>query len=454
MDSIRDDCPCTHLRLFHQQPEQTVDLMRALQGAGASRLEQLMLGDCDPEGAQALGSLLADSTAIKELTLQRVQDPQATLRALAPGLAQNESLSTLSVMACDATGAPGLCSLMQSLTQRRHALDSLSLHKCSRLDASVAAVLAQAVLAGAVRDVDLSECTFAAGAMQTLLQQLILHSSLGTPEVGQALRSLSLRSCSITAAAANSLADLMATSPSLTTLNLSGNVALGDAGAAQIARALAQCRTLRSLDLSGCEIGPEGCGQLAAGLAECPGLQRLALADNHVGAEGLLALAAALQRQGSNAGLQHLALDGNHIRGASLQQQQQLPPSLRSLSVSRNNLGDAGVAWLQLALAPCAHLSELDLSEASIFDAGATPFASLLDSHPQLSALQCSRNSMLGPGGYRLVAAVSRHPGLRSFKGDEARIMGEILEPGRAGEAGWWMSEKREGGAAESPRAG
>ena len=110
----------------------------------------------------------------------------------------------------------------------------------------------------------------------------------------------------------------------LTSVSLRSGRGVGDAGAAQLARALGGAvPMLRSLDVSGNDLGPKAARALADALCDraptggCA-LERLDVSGNHIGSEGARALADALVRSGC--------------------------PRLKSLDVSRNLIGAAGVA--------------------------------------------------------------------------------------------------------------
>ena len=110
----------------------------------------------------------------------------------------------------------------------------------------------------------------------------------------------------------------------LTSVSLRSGRGVGDAGAAQLARALGGAvPMLKSLDVSGNDLGPKAARALADALRDraptggCA-LERLDVSGNHIGSEGARALADALVRSGC--------------------------PRLKTLDVSRNLIGAAGVA--------------------------------------------------------------------------------------------------------------
>lgn len=110
----------------------------------------------------------------------------------------------------------------------------------------------------------------------------------------------------------------------LTSVSLRSGRGVGDAGAAQLARALGGAvPMLKSLDVSGNDLGPKAARALADALCDraptggCA-LERLDVSGNHIGSEGARALADALVRSGC--------------------------PRLKTLDVSRNLIGAAGVA--------------------------------------------------------------------------------------------------------------
>jgi len=111
------------------------------------------------------------------------------------------------------------------------------------------------------------------------------------------LKSLSLRSCSISKEGARALATALSCNSTLAELILDGNVGIRDEGLEHIADSLRSSNTesgLELLDLSSCCVGDIGCASLAAALQENRTLKSLILCKNNIGTAGVSALSHSL----------------------------------------------------------------------------------------------------------------------------------------------------------------
>ena len=175
------------------------------------------------------------------------------------------------------------------------------------------------------------------------------------------LRVLDLSSSNIGPAGAATLAKGLAEQNQLRVFNMSGNN-IGPAGAAALEYGLAEQKQLQVLDMSGNHIRPAGGAALARALFGKTQLQVLLLSRNYIGPEDVKVLAFALHMQG----LRELDLSLNEAgpEGGNALAEALLVPSknLCKLNLSSNYLGPTAFARLADALAAQRHLEELDLS--------------------------------------------------------------------------------------------
>jgi hypothetical protein len=186
------------------------------------------------------------------------------------------------------------------------------------------------------------------------------------------LQQLDLRECELGRAAATALAGTPGPS-CLVRLDLSGN-ALGPGAGDGLGDLLGKCASLRELLLRGCALGDSGVGGVAGALASHACLRHLDLRDNALGDDGVAgALSAAL---GGSTSLVHLDLGGNPGVGAAAvgSLARALAGSERSvlshLDVTGAGLsGDDGVAALQ-ELSRAGALRTLCLLGTALGDGG------------------------------------------------------------------------------------
>lgn len=201
---------------------------------------------------------------------------------------------------------------------------------------------------------------------------------------------------------------------------------------------------LEFLDVSKNPLGDEGGAALLLALATSPTLTGLVLAEAGLGAGAAAALASALgpcppSPAGVGAPLSTAGVEaGLATAPASSGQANALPPPpspatsgrglplLKTLDVSKNDLGAGGVAELAGALSDGggAQLESLSIGYNDVGDEGAAALGRAAG--PRLSVLDLSGNALSGAG---LAAALSA-PGLREAKlfhnacGDEGNIAG------------------------------
>lgn len=141
------------------------------------------------------------------------------------------------------------------------------------------------------------------------------------------------------------------------------------------AAALKQNLTIRELYLSSNQLKSTDAQHLKSLLKNNSTLQTLDLTDNALGSEGLHAIAEGLADQpaGPGDGLQRLWLAGNGLDANGVNAFNQAFPfcrDLRSIDLSRNPLGDAGVESLMEGLQVLATLRSLRLADCLITHSG------------------------------------------------------------------------------------
>ena len=154
----------------------------------------------------------------------------------------------------------------------------------------------------------------------------------------------------------------------ITSLRLRGN-GINDEGAAEIAKAAAGLKQLKTLELRANHAG-YAAGAAFAKLLTVTKLNRLDLRNNHLGPDGALAIASAL---GSASRLTYLHLGGNRIGDTGAQHladalRKDAHDVLQALELPGNGITEVGANALLAALQPGRHhdvhehLTSLDLS--------------------------------------------------------------------------------------------
>lgn len=319
VDSLNDaSCNVRHVRLFHNEPHHTIQLLQALQSNGS--ITHLEIYALEQHGGQALTSYLASTSHLKSLCIQQFQDAWS-VQAVADGLSVNRSVTEIQLEGLD---DHHLSTILSAAISHQPMPHTLLLSKCTVGPASATA-LARA--APALCKLNLSNTTLTdtavhvfwaacsaqaqvtahtAGTTHSMAAAGQLHAlshsapgsgthvsltggsnststSSGTWFMSQ-LVELNLANNSLTHASAPALAGLLSAAIRLSHLDLSGNPGFGDEGAVALAAGLAMnaklaappgaaggaadagsstCGGLQRLDLSGCGIGPAGCSALA-----------------------------------------------------------------------------------------------------------------------------------------------------------------------------------------------
>lgn len=208
--------------------------------------------------------------------------------------------------------------------------------------------------------------------------------------------------------------------PHLRTLNLSGND-LGPKAAEALAGALLGRRgsgdateammedenqragmgcALEELDLAGNHIGSEGACVLADALVQvgCPRLRKLDLSQNLIGARGVAALSEVLRGQA----LRGQAVGLGSFDGGSVHRRHRCGFALEELSLRHNGCGDAGVRALAFAITEAVALRRPHRSSTA-----APPLDENWDRPLCLRALRLGFNGITSVGAAALAAALS-----------------------------------------------
>jgi Ran GTPase-activating protein (RanGAP) involved in mRNA processing and transport/ankyrin repeat protein len=408
----RQDCPLASLDLSQSTglgDDGVGALAAALEGGGAPRLSELILG----EVGAGVGACAALRRAL-----------------LAPACAC--ALTTLELWANPRMGPAGVAELAAVLLGARCALTHLGLRATGAGDEG-ADELARALAAGGAGDGGDGVGGAARGCPLRVLDLRangIGDAGAGMLAValrggGSALEALDLWSNVVTDAGVGLLAEALRHNGSLTRLSLQFN-SFGAEGASLLGEALASPRCgLRELSLWGNALLVDGAAALGRGLARNRTVRELRLWSNGIGAAGGAAIGAALGNLTSldlfdnrlgNAGTAALAQClGAHSggRGVSAAGSGAMGRLLR-LRLERNGVGAGGARALSAALlARGAALQHLDLSNNELGVEGAAVLADALKSNTTLRTLLLWRNRVGTDGAEAFAEALRCNGSLR-----------------------------------------
>ena len=173
-----------------------------------------------------------------------------------------------------------------------------------------------------------------------------------------------------------------------------------------LAPGLAQCTSLRELDLEGIEMGIQGMYFFAPSLSLCSWLTVLNIGFNNLFDEGASVLAPALSGLSS---LTTLELEGNEIADEgceSLAKGIIDCATLQVLNLNANEFGDVAVQHLCQALQHCTNLTVLSLEWNLIRDDGARSLAAILPVQSSLKELDLGQNEITDIGATALAQAL------------------------------------------------
>lgn len=161
-----------------------------------------------------------------------------------------------------------------------------------------------------------------------------------------------------------------------------------------------------SLDLSGSNMSPEYCIELVGlYISKMTNLESLDLKDNKIGPQGAMFLFHALREHCSH--LTYLDVNENAIQDEALYHLALLLQSvkLRTLNVVTNHITPRGLPTLCDGVMACRTLTELSLAFNLLGDEGARIAAEVLGSHPSLRTLDLSDNHIGDLGAVAIAEA-------------------------------------------------
>ena len=200
---------------------------------------------------------------------------------------------------------------------------------------------------------------------------------------------LNISGMELTATELGAMAQVLASRPSITTIDMTDSN-IGDEGVAAVANALEGKTSVTALGLSGNKISDLGASHIARLLAsQGGGLVSLFLRNNAIGHDGARQLAHALRTNGRLAKLNlknnALGPDGARELAAMLP----LNSTLTELNVWDNDFGPAGTEAVAAALAmgEAVAVQDLDVGCNHVGDAGVTALAAALGCNSTLTRL-------------------------------------------------------------------
>ncbi|XP_053544257.1 NACHT, LRR and PYD domains-containing protein 12 [Ictalurus punctatus] len=198
------------------------------------------------------------------------------------------------------------------------------------------------------------------------------------------------------------------------TLDLTGNE-LGDSGVKSLCAGLENphCK-VEILRLYDCGVSDEGCAALTSALRSNPShLTELHLSYNKLGDSGVKSLSAVLENPHCKLEILRLYNCGVSDEGSAalISALRSNPSHLRHLNLSENKLGDSGVKSLSAVLEnPHCKLETLRLRDCGVSDEGCAALTSALKSNPSLlRELDLSCNNV-GDSGVKSLSAVLENP--------------------------------------------
>uniref|UniRef100_A0A8D1ARE9 Ribonuclease/angiogenin inhibitor 1 n=1 Tax=Sus scrofa TaxID=9823 RepID=A0A8D1ARE9_PIG len=226
------------------------------------------------------------------------------------------------------------------------------------------------------------------------------------------IQKLSLQNCSLTEAGCGVLPSTLRSLPTLRELHLSDNP-LGDAGLRLLCEGLLdpQCH-LEKLQLEYCRLTAASCEPLASVLRATRALKELTVSNNDIGEAGARVLGQGLADSACQ--LETLRLENCGLTPANCKDLCGIvasQASLRELDLGSNGLGDAGIAELCPGLlSPASRLKTLWLWECDITASGCRDLCRVLQAKETLKELSLAGNK-LGDEGARLLCESLLQPG-------------------------------------------
>lgn len=350
------------------------------------------------ECAGELGEMLANNGHLKKLCVgyhQTVNLP-GTLGRMCMNLETNDALEELVIKGYEGSYHPSNADVvaLRKALERNRGLKNLILQQfcCSNASQHVLDVIFMGLKANDTMErlvVDGNWMGYEGGI--ELADVLACNTSL---------KKLSIGGCHVRQYGINILPNIpialfrsLQTNNTLEELLMHGN-RLVDGAAEALGRALACNTGLKVLDLSTCGINDAGFRFIASGLEKNSVLEKLEMRDNHdLANTSALVLGRAL---GSNSSLKTLALSNCDIGAvgaeAVFEGLQNHCCALTKLSISYNNIGDAGAEALGHALAYNTSLRAITMEKCGIESAGMMAIANGLKKNSTLEELYIGNN--------------------------------------------------------------
>ena len=213
------------------------------------------------------------------------------------------------------------------------------------------------------------------------------------------------------------LPDIISHQPALVECDLS-NITMGGAAFVDIRSALQKCKHIKELRLSSAGLKSSSMGLLASVLAGLSQLRDLDIRLNPICDEGFQLLSPGLQQCPQ---LRVLYLDACDLTGqviALLTMVLLSMPQLEELSLSGNQIGDAGLNQLCVGLEECCQLTHLWLDDIGMTSSQSiTAISQLLNRLNKLQRLAIDTNPYVGSRkDMELCDAVRGHPSLETLR--------------------------------------
>ena len=256
--------------------------------------------------------------------------------------------------------------------------------------------------------------------------------ALVTGMQGASLRALSLARTGLCGEEAGlKVAQLLQSSPSLESLDLSGNNGFGAISLvasgidiASIASAMPTCYSLHSLTLADCSLeGSSGGRDLAFLVSMLPNLKSFNIrSNNHLCAQGLLAFAEGLSRADLGCSIQKLSLEDTGLEegfgGDAAAQIFAKMPQLAELTLANNALGLAGLVALGDCMPDVTRLTKLDMKKCSLpSDLSSENFDVLVAKCPMIGSIDLEEEQ-----GFDAIVSLQSLPYLRNMQSDSANL--------------------------------
>ena len=231
--------------------------------------------------------------------------------------------------------------------------------------------------------------------------------------------------------AANEINNLLLRCSNVRYLSLPRNPLEND-GAIAISGGLSSCTVLDSLVLSHCRIGDRGVAAISRALP--PTLRELNLSNNDISAIGVADIANAFRNLTK---LTTLNLSGNDIGssgGAELGEVLGCLPKLHHLDLRGCSLTSSGITWLSRAIPSCQNMRVLHLGSNGAGDEAINALAPAISSCVKLEHLSLAMNSITGDGTWVLVEDLVNCPSItyldmkgNSLGDDGAAAIADVL---------------------------